>query len=153
MNKPQQLPFPKELKSACLIKLGVAGRWITAGPIQRSFVVTMSGTGSPGGPRTRLPVQETQETLGRFLGWEDLLEKEMATHSIIPAWRIPRTKKPGGLQSKGLKGVGHNRSHLACVHTCLDQLRPTELPVLLEMFFIIIVQYGSHRLHMCLSST
>ena len=33
--------------------------------------------------------------------WEDLLEKEMATHSSILAWKIPWTEKPGGLQSKG----------------------------------------------------
>jgi len=37
-----------------------------------------------------------------FLGWEDPSEKEMATHSSVPAWRIPRTEKPGGLQSMGL---------------------------------------------------
>ena len=33
-----------------------------------------------------------------FLGWEDPLEKEMATHSSILAWEIPRTEDPGGLQ-------------------------------------------------------
>ena len=43
-----------------------------------------------------------QETRVRFLGWEDLLEKEMATHSSILAWRIPWTEEPGGLQSMGL---------------------------------------------------
>ena len=36
-----------------------------------------------------------QETQVRSLGWEDLLEKEMATHSSIPAWRIPGTEEPG----------------------------------------------------------
>ena len=35
------------------------------------------------------------------LGWEDALGKEMATHSSIPAWEIPRTEEPGGLQSMG----------------------------------------------------
>ena len=39
--------------------------------------------------------------LGRFLGWEDRLEKEMATHSSILAWKIPWTPEPGGLQSMG----------------------------------------------------
>ena len=43
--------------------------------------------------------QETQETQVRFLGWEDPLEKEMATHSIILAWEIPRTEEPGRLQT------------------------------------------------------
>ena len=42
------------------------------------------------------------ETWVRSLGWEDPLEKEMATHSSILAWRIPWTEKLGGLQSTGL---------------------------------------------------
>ena len=40
-----------------------------------------------------------QETQVRSLGWEDLLEKGMATHSSILAWGIPQTEEPGGLQS------------------------------------------------------
>ena len=44
-----------------------------------------------------------QETQVRSLGWEDLLVKEMATHSGIPAWKIPWTEEPGGLQSMGLQ--------------------------------------------------
>ena len=42
-----------------------------------------------------------QETRVHFLGWEDTLEKEMATHSSNFAWRIPWTQEPGGLQSMG----------------------------------------------------
>ena len=49
-----------------------------------------------------------QETQVRSLGWEDPLEKGMATHSSILAWRIPRTEEPGGLHSIGSQGVGHN---------------------------------------------
>ena len=41
-------------------------------------------------------------------GWEDPLEKKMATHSSILAWEIPWTEKPGGLQSIELQRVGHN---------------------------------------------
>ena len=44
-----------------------------------------------------------QETQVRSLGWEDLLEKEMATHSSILAWRISWTEEPGGLKSMGLQ--------------------------------------------------
>ena len=40
-----------------------------------------------------------QESWVPSLGWDDHLEKEMATHSSIPAWSIPRTEEPGGLQS------------------------------------------------------
>ena len=49
-----------------------------------------------------------QETWVQFLGWEDPLEKEMATHSSIPAWRVPWTEEPGGLQSMGSQRVRHN---------------------------------------------
>ena len=49
-----------------------------------------------------------QETQVWSQGWEDPLEKEMATHSIILAWRIPWTEGPGGLQSMGSQKVGHD---------------------------------------------
>ena len=49
-----------------------------------------------------------QKTQGWSLGQEDLLEKEMATHSSILAWRIPWTEEPGGLQSMGSQRVGHD---------------------------------------------
>ena len=48
-----------------------------------------------------------QENLVRFLGWEEPLEKEMATHSSILAWKIPWTEEPGGLQSMRLQRVWH----------------------------------------------
>ena len=44
-----------------------------------------------------------QETQVLFLGWEDFLEKEGATHSSIPTWEIPWTEEPGGLHSVGLQ--------------------------------------------------
>ena len=53
----------------------------------------------------RLPA--IQETRVQSLGQEDPLEKEMATHSSILAWRIPRTEEPGGLQSR-LQRVGYD---------------------------------------------
>ena len=51
------------------------------------------------------PMWETQV---RSLGQEDPLEKEMATHYSILAWRIPGTEEPGRLQSMGLQRVGHD---------------------------------------------
>ena len=42
-----------------------------------------------------------QETPVQFLGWEDPLEKDMAPHSRVLAWRVPGTEEPGGLQSPG----------------------------------------------------
>ena len=53
-----------------------------------------------------LPV--VQDTQVQSLGWEDPLEKEMATHSSILAWRISWTEEPGGLQSMGSQRVEHN---------------------------------------------
>ena len=47
------------------------------------------------------------ETQVQSLGWEDPLEKEMATHSSTLAWKIPWTEKPGRLQSMGLQRVRH----------------------------------------------
>ena len=55
--------------------------------------------------KSRLSIQETQV---RFLGREDLLEKEMANHSSILAWRIPMDKGAWGAIVHGVAGVGHD---------------------------------------------
>ena len=62
-------------------------------------------------------MQKTQEMWVQSLGWEDPLEKGMATHSSTLAWRIPWTEEPGGLQSIGLQRVRPDRSHLAHTRT------------------------------------
>jgi hypothetical protein len=49
-----------------------------------------------------------QETWVQLLGWEDPLEKEMATHSSTLAWKIPWTEEPRSLQSMDLQRVGHD---------------------------------------------
>ena len=54
----------------------------------------------------RLPTM--QEAWVRSLGWEDSLEKEMAAHSSILAWKVPWTDEPGRLQSMGSQRVGHD---------------------------------------------
>ena len=53
-------------------------------------------------------MQEMQQTHPWSLGWEDPMQKEMATHSSILAWEIPWTEKPGSLQSMGVQKVRHN---------------------------------------------
>ena len=60
-----------------------------------------------------LPTQEMQENQLRSLGREDPLEEEMAAYSSIPAWKIPWTEEPHGLQSTGLERVWH---HLTTKH-------------------------------------
>ena len=61
-----------------------------------------------------------QETQVQSLGWEDLLEKEMATHSSILAWKIPWTEEPGGLQPMESQRVRHDRatSHTYMADSC-----------------------------------
>ena len=54
----------------------------------------------------RLPAM--RETWVRSLGWEDALEKEVATHSSILAWKIQWTEEPGRLPSMGSQRVGHD---------------------------------------------
>ena len=54
----------------------------------------------------RLPAM--QESQVRSLGWEDPLEKEMATHSSTLAWKIPWTEECGKLQSMGSQRIGHD---------------------------------------------
>ena len=72
------------------------------------------GSDSPWSPRASLGAQlvknlpAMQETRVQSLGWEDPLEKEMATHSNILAWRITWMGEPGRLQSMGSKRVGHD---------------------------------------------
>ena len=62
-----------------------------------------------------------RETQVRSLGREDPLEKEMATHSSILAWRIPWTEEPGGLQSTGLQRVRHDWA-TSLFHLCILSL-------------------------------
>ena len=61
-------------------------------------------------------MQETQEMQFWSLGQEDPLEKEIATHSSILAWKIPWTEEPGGLTPMGLQRVWHNWAHMNTEH-------------------------------------
>ena len=67
----------------------------------------MQHEGFPGGSEVKVSACNT-ETRVQSLGWEDLLEKEMATYSSILAWRSPWMEEPGGLQSMGSQSMGHN---------------------------------------------
>ena len=59
-------------------------------------------------PQTMKRLPTMQETWVQSLVWEDLLEKEMATHSSILAWKIPWTEEPGRLTVHGVQRIGHN---------------------------------------------
>ena len=58
--------------------------------------------------RIHLPTQEMQGMHVQSLGWEEPLEKEMATHLSILAWKSPWTEEPGRLQSMGSQGVSYD---------------------------------------------
>ena len=66
-----------------------------------------------------------QETQVRSLGWDDPLEKEMATHSSILAWRILCSEEPGGLQSMGSQGARHDwaTEHISIFPICYSEAR------------------------------
>ena len=64
-----------------------------------------------------------RETWIWSLGWEDSLEKEMATHSSILAWRIQWTEEPGGLQSMGSQRVGHDSGQHSMRYVDRNQTR------------------------------
>ena len=69
-----------------------------------------------------------RETRVWSLGWEDPLEKEMATHSSTLAWKIPWTEEPGRLKSMGSQRVGHDwATSLLIILDLLGHLSPTTL--------------------------
>jgi len=75
----------------------------------------------------RAAIHGVAKSRTRLSDWSDLIwltivEKEMATHSSILAWRIPGTEEPGGLPPMGSHRVGHDWSDLACMHACMSAL-------------------------------
>ena len=76
------------------------------GSIQGEYIAIINRTSLVAQTVKRLPTM--QETWVQSLGWEDFLEKEMATHSSILAWKIPWTEEPGRLQSMVSQRVGHD---------------------------------------------
>ena len=88
----------------------MSAAWLSVVPLVKLYFGDDFKGAFPGGSVAKnLPaMQEPQESWVPFLGWKDPLEEELATHSIILAWRIPWTEEPGGLQSMGPQRVGHN---------------------------------------------
>ena len=79
-------------------------------------------------------MQETQEMWVWSLGQEDPLQKKMATHSSILAWKIPWTEKPGGLQSTGSQRVRHGWAARGSSQP-RNWTRVFKSPALASMFF------------------
>ena len=84
-------------------KVSVTAHWVK----QLKLYSTFTKEGFPGGSDGKESVCNAGD-LVRSLGWEDPLEKELATHSSILAWRIPWTEKPGRLQFMRWQRAGHD---------------------------------------------
>ena len=122
-GRPHRVPF---CYTSVQIGLGEGlGAWLKFGQaknvyhhqllIMEMFLITVTNPGFnkvvfPGGSRVMNPPAK-QEMWVWSLGWEDPLEKEMATHSSILAWETPRTEEPGGLLSKGPQRIRHDWAH------------------------------------------
>ena len=94
---------------------------------------------TPGYVRASL-VAAMQETQVRSLGWEEPLEEGMATNSIVIAWEIPWTEKPGGLLSIESQRVGHNWRDWACTQHILDGSGKYSYFLLYFSFFFLLIR-------------
>ena len=83
-----------------------SGYWLVSQNIPCLLWLFMLSYGASLMAQTVKNLPAMRETWVQSPGWEDPLEKEMATHSSILAWRIPWTEEPGRLQSKGSKRAG-----------------------------------------------
>ena len=90
-----------------------------------------------------LVVKNPSATWVQSLGQEDTLEKGMATHSSISAWRIPWTEEPGGLQSIGSQRVGHNWNDLA--HMSIESVMSSNCPILCQPLLLLPSAFPSIR--------
>ena len=77
----------------------------------------------------------------------------MATHSTIPAWRMPWTEEPGGLQSTGLHTVGHDLCDLARRHARVPGLRLNIYPFILYLFSFLEQAFLPASLFLCTQSS
>ena len=97
---------PRTRSCSCTLQSSLKSQCLSARLLSMAFTVKILSLTNEL-PWTSLVTQTVRhlltmwETLVRSLGWGDPLEKEMATHSSIPACRIPWTEEPGGLQSTG----------------------------------------------------
>ena len=101
--KESSAAWQRQIKSSMRFKTTILGS---------AFLVLFFSVASPVAEMVKnLPAMWEIQILS--LGWEDPLDKEMATHSSILAWRIPWTEEPGRLLSMGLERVGYDWATIA----------------------------------------
>ena len=107
-----QAPQPNSSLHLLQLEEACAHQWWPSA-VKINTYLKNSKWGFPGGARGKDPTCQCMrhETWVRSLGREDSLEEDTATHSSIPAWRVPWTAEAAGLQSIGLRRVRHNWSN------------------------------------------
>ena len=124
--------------------------WVRKFPWRRDRFPTPVFLGLPGGSDAKY-LLAIQETWVQSLGWDDPLEKGMATHSSVPAWRIPWTGEPRGLRSMRSQRAGHDwaTEHSAAEATVTDfllnALKNEEKILFLDFWHLTVSQLASHR--------
>ena len=106
-GKSSALPFSFSLSSASCVSPGSVGLGHEDDAGGPHYVVWMSSGGFPDSSAGKESTCNAGD-LGSIPGQEEPPEKETATHSSIPAWKIPWTEEPGGLQSMELQRVGND---------------------------------------------
>ena len=103
------IPDP-EIKPASLDSPALAGGFFTTSATWEALVTYGAFQYTPHFQVAQMVkrLHAMRETWVQSLGWEDPLEKKMATHSSMLAWKIPWTEEPGRLQSMGLQRVRHD---------------------------------------------
>ena len=116
LYKQYQICFPQWLTALSMQSLGPF--ILLQKALSIMCVYTVSQVAQWG--RICLPMQQEMQMCTWPLGWEDLLEVEMATHCSILTWKIPWTEDPGRLQSKGSQRIRHDWAHThVCIYKCV----------------------------------
>ena len=155
-------PIPISLRAGVMLAFVASVRSSVRSSVQDlAYCETPRGTsGFPTGSEVKtLPVMQEMHIWP--LGRDDSLEKEMTVHSSILAWRIPRTEKPGGLQSIRSWRTTHDWSDLACTHTFVHIYLPLQhvstsklssvLIITVSIFYTLLAMCGRYSLSVCWS--
>ena len=120
--------------------------WVRKLPWRREWRYTPQYSWAPLVAQTVKNLPAMQEMRVPSLSWEDPLEKVMATHSSILAWRIPMAEEPGSLQSMGSQRIRHD---WATYHSTAHFFYRVKLPSLLHCQYIFLYFKTNHSWAIC----